>query len=63
MMTFIAFMGMLATLVPVFIEVWRARRNTHSKATDAIRQRDLDELRAGMARVDKLYDASKPLLP
>ena len=54
MVTFLGILGMLTALVPFLIEVWRAHNDKHKKATNAIRTRDRDELRALLERRKRL---------
>lgn len=63
MATFIAILGMLGAIVPALIEVWRAHTDKHTKAISAIRNRDRDELRAGMERVDGVRPVEDPAKP
>lgn len=61
MATFLTVFTALAALIPVLVKIWNNRVDTSRKATDAIRSRDIDELKSGMSRVDKLFKRDKPV--
>jgi Na+-transporting methylmalonyl-CoA/oxaloacetate decarboxylase gamma subunit len=62
----IALLSILATVIPVIVEVVRAKRDAHAHAVDAVRDRDRAELRAALERLRVLEHAKQahqPLLP
>jgi hypothetical protein len=61
MATFLTVFTALAALIPVLVKIWNNRIDTGRKATDAIRSRDIDELKSGMSRVDELHKRNKSI--